>query len=95
VIKTALPVMRPAKEFFPKVTSLAGLGLKSGLARLQAGARAACHGWLFPVNFLEIGFGALVMVGARQTPLSQFRTRQKRLGIMRLEVPVRKDDALV
>ncbi len=33
------------------------------------------------------------MVDAHQTPLGQFRTRQKQLGIMRLEVQVRKDDA--
>ena len=35
------------------------------------------------------------MVDAHQTPLGQFRTRQKQLGIMRLEVQVRRDDAVL
>ena len=33
------------------------------------------------------------MVAPPQTPLGQFRARQKRHGLMRLEVQVRKDDA--
>ena len=33
------------------------------------------------------------MAAADQTPLGQFRARQKRQGLMRLEVQVRKDDA--
>jgi len=33
------------------------------------------------------------MVATHQTPLGQFRARQKRQGLMRLEVQVRRDDA--
>ena len=46
-------------------------------------------------KFPEIVFNEHVMVDAHQTPLGQFRTRQKQLGIMRLEVQVRRDDAVL
>jgi hypothetical protein len=46
-------------------------------------------------KFPQMSLKALVIVAVHETSLGQFRTRQKQPGIVRLEVQVRKDDAVL